>query len=183
MTERSPQLPGLFLWTLLLLLSGTIGYFFSPPPESPLPDHTLREVQNRFGLPPDLIRAVILVESGGRPTVRSNRGAVGLMQILPSTGKELARMLNLPTPPNLEDPDINIQLGSFYLARLLVRYQGDLRLALAAYNAGPATLDKILNKHPNRDSQDLIDEFAPKETRSYVRKVLGFRKSLGTKKP
>ena len=94
------------------------------------------------------------------------------MQILPSTGKELARMLNLPTPPNLEDPDINIQLGSFYLARLLVRYQGDLRLALAAYNAGPATLDKILNKHPNRDSQDLIDEFAPKETRSYVLKVL-----------
>ena len=182
MKNRSTLVTGLLVWSLFLLLAGIIGYQFAPQPDSNIPDDILKEVQQRFGLSPNLVRAVILVESGGRPQVRSKRGAVGLMQLLPSTAQEVARMLRDPLPPNLEDPVTNIRLGSFYLARLLVRYHGDLPLALAAYNAGPGAIDRILRDHPTGGSRDLIEQYAPEETQAYVRKVLQTRKTLDDRK-
>lgn len=82
-----------------------------------------------------LIRAVIEQESAFRPCAVSPRGAQGLMQIMPETAREL----QVADP---FDPEQNIQAGAKYLKQLIEKYKGDLEQALAAYNAGPATVDQ-----------------------------------------
>lgn len=100
-----------------------------------------------------LLAAVVETESRFRPTAVSPRGAVGLMQILPTTGAMYGAA-------NLSDPHVNLDVGSRYLRQLLKDYKGDLELALAAYNAGPAAVERYGGVPPFR------------ETRDYVKKVL-----------
>lgn len=92
----------------------------------------------RYELDPLLIAAVIVVESRVRATAVSPKGAVGLMQVMPSVGEELAKATNTPWEgwTTLLDPQINIELGCAYLRALLDRYD-DLNAALGAYNIGP----------------------------------------------
>ena len=85
-------------------------------------------------LPSKLVRAVIARESGFRPCAESKRGAKGLMQLMPLTAGEL--QVSEPF-----DAGENVAAGAKYLRQLVERYKGDLRLALAAYNAGPSTVD------------------------------------------
>lgn len=115
-------------------------------------DGLIREASERFDLDPDLIRAVIEVESDFRPAARSRVGALGLMQLMPDTAKSLGVRNRL-------DPRENILGGARYLRRLIDRFSR-LSLALAAYNAGPGTVEKYRAIPPYR------------ETRRYVRKVL-----------
>lgn len=100
-----------------------------------------------------LLAAVVEMESRFRPTAVSPRGAVGLMQVLPATGAMYGRN-------DLSDPHVNLDVGSRYLRRLLRDYDGDLELALAAYNAGPAAVERYGGVPPFR------------ETRNYVKRVL-----------
>jgi soluble lytic murein transglycosylase-like protein len=92
----------------------------------------------RYDVAPETILAVIRIESGFDTGATSEAGAVGLMQILPSTAEEVARELRLPWSggDQLRDPATNIRLGTHYLTKLLARFD-DLALALAAYNEGP----------------------------------------------
>lgn len=106
----------------------------------------------RHDLPEALIYAVIQVESDGDSTVRSEDGAVGFMQIMPAT----ARFLGIDNP---RDPKENIFGGTLYLRRLMDRFKGDLDRVLAAYNAGPTTVENHDGIPPYR------------ETRQYVRRV------------
>jgi hypothetical protein len=112
----------------------------------------IRSAAERHGLDPLLVAAVVEHESGFRPWLVSHRGAVGLMQLMPSTFGE-----NL----DLTDPELNLDQGCRYLAGLLERYSGDLELALAAYNAGLNAVSRYGGVPP----------FA--ETRGFVEKVLG----------
>ena len=116
-------------------------------------DSIVQEHASRQALRPELVRAVIQVESGYNPRATSPKGAMGLMQLMPGT----ARDLGVRDP---YDPEENIRGGTKYLRQLLDKYRGNEDLALAAYNAGPGAVDKHGEKVPPY-----------RETRDYVRKV------------
>jgi soluble lytic murein transglycosylase len=113
----------------------------------------IRTAAERYSLDPELIRAIIKVESSFNPFAVSEKGAMGLMQLMPETAKEM----QVAAPFEARD---NIMGGSRYLRKLLTLFEGDLRLGLAAYNAGP---NKVLENGR-----------IPKipETKQYVEKVL-----------
>ena len=99
-------------------------------------------------LEPDLVVAVIEVESAGYHLAVSHVGAMGLMQLLPATGRELADKLEIDWlgPDTLFDPSTNVRLGTAYLRELADRYDGDVSIALAAYNWGPGRIDRRLKR-------------------------------------
>ncbi|HEY4485609.1 MAG TPA: lytic transglycosylase domain-containing protein [Nitrospiria bacterium] len=101
----------------------------------------------RYGYDPELIISVILTESSFYKRAHSNKGAIGLMQILPMTGRELAdqNRIALRHTDDLFDPQINVQLGTNYLAQLHEQF-GDMRLALIAYNQGPGRVTAMLGR-------------------------------------
>lgn len=101
---------------------------------------------------PALIAAIIHTESNFNPNARSGVGAKGLMQIMPSTGRHLQIK-------NIYDPWQNISAGSKYLKELLLRFEGDRELAVAAYNAGPGAIQRYKGVPPY------------KETRNFIKKV------------
>jgi soluble lytic murein transglycosylase len=113
----------------------------------------IRTASERYGLDPELIRAIIKVESSFNPYAVSEKGAMGLMQLMPETAEEM----QVGEPFEAKE---NIMGGSRYLRKLLNMFDGDLRLGLAAYNAGPT---KVLK---NRSIPKIP------ETEQYVKKVM-----------
>jgi len=130
-------------------------------------EHVIRGHAENYDLDPALLAAVIYRESKFDPDARSSSGAIGLMQLLPDTAKGIAVHTGGEefVVEDLYDPEINIRYGSFYLRRLLRKYD-DERLALAAYNAGQANVDRWLAEG---------NEIEFPETRQYVDEVLELR--------
>lgn len=126
-----------------------------------------------FSLDPCLVAAVIHTESSNRATVVSPKGAVGLMQIMPSTGEWIAGKLGMAdySEEKLTEPSVNIRLGCWYLRYLSDKYGGMERTALSAYNAGPGNVDKWLNDPTYGDGKRLIS-IPYAETAAYADKVL-----------
>src|SRR5688572_5534539 len=143
--------------TAVYEVEGAPRYVSTTPVESTsareLYDPYVLEYSNRHSLRPELVRAVIQVESGFNPRALSPKGAMGLMQLMPAT----ARSLNVDNP---WDPAQNIRGGTDYLRHLLDQYDGSEELALAAYNAGAGAVAKYGGRIPPY-----------RETRDYVRKV------------
>lgn len=117
------------------------------------------------GLEPALVKAVIAVESGYDPDAVSGKGAVGLMQVLPDTGERygMSGDAKRSIADKLKEPAINLRVGTRYLKELVARYAGDLKRALAAYNAGEGVVDRYGGVPPYP------------ETEEFVRLVLMFR--------
>ena len=106
--------------------------------------------------------------------VRSRAGAIGLMQLMPATGRSVAREISLPYSglDTLTDPHQNIRLGTTYLGNMAARYDGNRVLATAAYNAGPHRVDRWLPQKDVVDARVWIETIPFNETRKYVRRVM-----------
>src|SRR5436190_9330041 len=152
--------------------------FLTPPPATLLarsteirpPAFTVNEVVRAAGrkhkVAPAFIKGVMAAESSFNPAAVSDKGAMGLMQLMPDTARENGAV-------DLQDPDQNIEAGTVYLKKLLVKYGDEgkgLQKAVAAYNAGPGNVDKYRGIPPF------------KETRSYVKRVLSFYKFFSLKR-
>ncbi len=122
---------------------------------------------------PYLVAAVIKNESKFQPTVRSDRGAVGLMQLMPQTAEWIAWRMEEPFAEEaLEEPAHNIRYGVWYLDALEQEFGGNDILALAAYNAGLGNVRDWMERYHWNDNFDEIDAIPYPETRLYVRRVL-----------
>jgi len=127
----------------------------------------------------ELINAVIAAESGGDPNAVSKAGAVGLLQILPSTARDPGfgvtglEGTDEEVVAQLKNPEINRRLGSEYLSAMLHRYHGDADLALVAFNAGPARADTAAKDERPLDKFVELNPKAAQETLPYIKRVLG----------
>ena len=126
-----------------------------------------------FSLDPKWVKAIVLTESGGNSMAVSRKGAVGLMQLMPETAGEVAQKLGLPfNSEDLVRPEFNLKLGCYYLHSLLRRFDGDVHLTLAAYNAGPSRVKKWMGQRPDLSSTALVHACASVETRTFVERVM-----------
>ena len=123
-------------------------------------DILIREASNHYGVGFELIKAVIHAESAFNSFAESRKGARGLMQLMPETARGLGVR-------NAFDPRANILGGTRYLREMLERYNHDLKLSLAAYNAGPTTVDRTGGVPPYS------------ETRNFIRRVIGLMRTYG----
>ncbi|MEJ2644527.1 MAG: transglycosylase SLT domain-containing protein [Gammaproteobacteria bacterium] len=133
-------------------------------------------VSRQYGLDPSWVFGVVRQESAFREDARSPAGALGLMQLMPATGRHTARLLNRPRPDRLAllQAEENIRLGAGYLQRMLSRFNGNMVLATAAYNAGPQRVQTWLPAKGSMPADLWVDLIPFRETRGYVRGVLAF---------
>ncbi len=130
-------------------------------PLFPQLDEVIAPAAEKYGVAPELVAAVIWAESSGDPNARSHRGARGLMQLMPRTARELG-------VTRILDPRENVEGGTRYLRQMLDAHEGDVSLALAAYNAGPDAVRRYGGIPPYP------------ETREYVGRVIRvYERALG----
>ena len=180
--DRCPQtpvtasdLPGMLAsWTAAVqdwpVLQGA-GRPFLPQPHR----HELLEAARRFEVPAALLWAVMQTESSFHPRVISRAGAVGLFQVIPPTGAEIAAGLGRPAfhPGALLEPATAAEFGAYYLGRLAREFDRHWPLVAAAYNAGPHQVRRWLKRPSAMATDAWVEEIPFEETRRYVKLVLG----------
>lgn len=131
----------------------------------------------QWGVDPEVIWGIMRAESQYRKEAYSPVGAIGLMQIMPMTGKRLAKIAGFDQfkPSQLFEPSVSIYLGGAYLQRLMKKFEGTLSLAAASYNAGPHRVKAWLWNFGSLDQDEFIEHIPFLETRNYVKRVLANR--------
>ncbi len=132
----------------------------------------VRALEEQHELPRGLVYAVMRQESGFDPVIVSPAAAIGLMQLIPSTARQVASELALPfDEADLTRPDVNLRLGAFYIAKLLKMFQGQVALAAAAYNAGPRAVSHWVAASSDNELDLFVARIPFDETRNYVARV------------
>lgn len=158
------------IWWILqgLLSNNYILKIFYPYPYQEI----IEEYAYEYGVDPLLVVAVIREESHFRTTSSSGKGAIGLMQLMPDTAKEISVWLKEDfTQVDLHDPEVNIRYGTWYLASLKKQFSNNIILVLASYNAGGGRVAKWLESKQLDLNNYIIEDIPYEETREYVKKV------------
>lgn len=173
--RNTVKLLSIFVLALLLLITTTViltPYFERRIYKLEYPDE-IKRYSDKYSLDPYFVSAVIHCESSNRNVAVSEKGAIGLMQLMPDTGKWIYEKIydvELDSLDRLREPALNIELGCWYLNQLINKYESR-ELALMAYNAGPGNVDKWLaSGKVTKTSQ--IEDIPFAQTGSYVKKVL-----------
>ena len=135
---------------------------------------TVETIAQREGLPPALVFAVIHQESGFDSRAKSRSGARGLMQLMPATGRGLARQLGLPySLEKLFEPEYSVRLGTRYLRQVLQMFDGREELALASYNGGPGRISGLWRRAgPQPELDAFLEGLTIEESKNYVKRTL-----------
>ena len=141
-------------------------------------EEAIRAAARHNHLDPALVAAVIYAESRFEPSARSEHGAVGLMQVLPETADQIARETGgvAFVPGDLEDPEVNVRYGTYYLRTVLDMFDGDKIAAIAAYNAGAGAVQEWVDAAHAEGRELRLSDIPYPETRAYVRAVLEARR-------
>ena len=133
----------------------------------------LKRFSDQNSLDPYLVASLIRQESEFNPNAISHANAVGLMQLLPSTGKHVAKELKLRhfNPSELYTPTVNLQLGTRYFKTMVDKF-GSFEYALAAYNAGSDRVEDWLSQGKYRDVPEFVESIPFTETREYVQAIV-----------
>jgi soluble lytic murein transglycosylase-like protein/TolA-binding protein len=135
---------------------------------------TITKHAERFNVDPLLVSSVMRQESIFDAKIVSPAGAIGLMQVMPATGKNIASELKEPfTDDSLYNYDYNIRFGTFYLRKRLTQFSGDHVLVLCSYNAGAHNAIKWRDKNRKLEHDLFVEDIGFYETRGYVKKVMG----------
>lgn len=134
----------------------------------------LKRFSEANGLDPYLVASLIRQESEFNPIAVSRANAIGLMQLLPKTGKLVAHEISLKhyNPGQLYTPAVNLQLGTRYFKGMVDKFGGSFDHALAAYNAGSDRVEEWMGEGPYRDSPEFVESIPFTETREYVQAIL-----------
>lgn len=138
-------------------------------------EELVHDAARRHGIEPELLHAVMRVESVYNPRIISYAGAIGLMQIMPRTGRLIAASLERDdfTTDQLLDPETNIEFAAWYLASLIERWDGRLPLAIASYNGGPHNVRRWMRDYsPDMPLDAFLERIPFAQTHRYVRRVL-----------
>jgi len=129
---------------------------------------------NQYQMDPLFVAAMIREESRYNAKILSSAGAVGLMQIMPETGSELAQRLRLGPfrSDMLYDADINIQMGTSYMKQLMEQFENNIALVAGAYNGGPNRMERWVREMNIPDMDEFIEDIPIVETRRHIKKVL-----------
>ncbi len=127
----------------------------------------------RQGLDPHLVLGMVRQESAFDRRAVSRAGARGLLQLMPATGREVARRLGLSfSTARLSDPEFNLYLGTAYFRQVLERFDGDVELALAGYNGGPNRIQRLWRQAGHGERDRFIEGLQLVESRRYVKRIL-----------
>jgi len=130
---------------------------------------------DEYGVDPLFALAVIRQESNFKASAGSYAGARGLMQIMPATGSSIAKQISLSGYEEvmLYDPEINIEMGIYYLDQQLDNFDRNLVYCLGAYNGGPGSMTSWISRFGNKDEDEFIEHITYLETKDYIKKVMG----------
>jgi soluble lytic murein transglycosylase len=132
----------------------------------------IEEHAKKQQIDPNLVRGLILQESYYNTKAKSRVGATGLMQLMPPTAKEHAKRMGIAfAVSRLENPDVNVRLGTFHLRMLINMFKGEIPLAVASYNAGQGNVLKWRRAAPRKPMDEFLESIPFPETRNYVKRV------------
>jgi len=158
-----------------MILVATLGFKWIGKTLYPLnyQEHIIK-YSDKYDIDPFLVAAIIRVESKYYTYAMSSKGAMGLMQILPTTGKWAAEEIGITNFNNemLYNPEINIEIGCWYISKLLKQFNNNIRLIVAAYNGGSGNVSKWLNDPEYSSDGKNLNNIPFKETDQYVEKVI-----------